>query len=116
LAPAQYWAGDWSRFDAWAQGALLSDFAQMDPDRCAHVVGGYRSRCRVTADDLEGAFATVVRHHVLTLLERIGRWAEQPGRRAQIVGPTTYWVQSLHHTSATDRREWVSAVLSRSPA
>lgn len=197
LAPAQYWAGDWRRFDAWARmrwnelmadgevaaapdlaplrdvisagvaalpdlpaplvrrptvvhgdlwtehvlftsggrlsgfidldgldvgdgvgelAALLSDFAQLDPDRCARVVGGYGLRCHVAGDDLDAAFATVIRHHVLALVERIARWSREPGRRADIVGPTNYWVESLHHAIATDRREWVSAVISRSSA
>lgn len=93
--------------------ALLSDFADLEPDRCASVVRGYRRECVVTDADLAAIRATVVRQHLLTLLERIRRWRELPDRRDDLITPTAFWQRSLPAAVDLDPGRWTRRVTAR---
>lgn len=45
--------------------ALISDFANLEPELCAHVVRGYRTECEASGEDLLAAHATTIRRHLL---------------------------------------------------
>lgn len=91
--------------------ALLSDFADLAPGRCAWVVRGYRAERAVTDQDFAAIPATVIRQHLLTLLERIRRWQELPGRRDDLIRPTAFWRRSLLAALDLDPGGWASAVI-----
>jgi Ser/Thr protein kinase RdoA (MazF antagonist) len=91
--------------------ALLSDFANLEPRRCGHVVRGYRTQCEVSADDLAAARTTTIRHHLLTLMERIRLWQEHHDRREDLISPTRYWQRSIRTAVELDTEHWVAATL-----
>lgn len=94
--------------------ALLSDFARIQPDMWGHVLRGYRAAVKADGADLEAAFSTVIRHHVLTLLERIRLWQDFPDRRQDLIDPVGYWLHSLRLAVRVDREGWVADVMRRS--
>jgi len=91
--------------------ALLSDFANLEPLLCAHVVQGYRSEIAISSEDLVAARATAIRHHLLVLMERIRLWQDRPDRRADLILPTAYWQRSIRTAVALNTDSWVSAIL-----
>lgn len=92
--------------------ALLSDFANLEPELCAQIVRGYRTKFKVSEEDLLAARATIIRHHLLTLMERIQLWQEQRERREELISPVGYWLRSLRRAAELDADEWVSSILS----
>ena len=93
--------------------ALLSDFAILDPERCAAVVRGYGAEVGVSKEDLAAALAVVIRHHLLTLITRIQLWCEKPDRRHDLINPVGYWLDSLRHAVGLNSEVWASDVLQR---
>ena len=91
--------------------ALLSDFANLEPDLCAHVVRGYRSEIDISSEDLVAARATTIRHHALVLMERIRLWQDRPDRRADLIPPTRCWQRSIRTAVDLNADSWVSAIL-----
>src|SRR5215472_9838328 len=91
--------------------ALISDFANLDQGLCDHVVRGYRSECEVSAGDLVAARATAIRHHLLTLIERIRLWQERPERREDLISPLGYWLRSIRAAVELDPDRWAAAIL-----
>jgi Ser/Thr protein kinase RdoA (MazF antagonist) len=96
--------------------ALLSDLADLRPGRCADVLRGYRTECPVSEDDLKAALATVIRHHLLTLLERIRLWRERPERRHDLISSVGYWLELLRSAVQLDSRVWTGALLEQRAA
>jgi aminoglycoside phosphotransferase (APT) family kinase protein len=91
--------------------ALLSDFANLEPERCVHVVRGYRSEVDISSEDLVAACATTIRHHLLALMDRIRLWQGRRDRRADLISPTRYWQRSIGTAVELDTVRWVSAIL-----
>jgi Ser/Thr protein kinase RdoA (MazF antagonist) len=91
--------------------ALLSDFANLEPERCAQVIHGYSSEIDLSDEDLAAARATTIRHHLLVLMERIRLWQVRHDRRADLISPTRYWQRSIRTAAALNADSWVSAVL-----